>query len=183
VYGKIDGSGILKDPFLDAAYVKNPKTPEDFDKLLKYMFTRNIKTFIIETDFNSYHDELISDIGIACNNLRYCAQYNIGAIDGVDYDMDWNEENNAFYMTLTLGHSGNIEANSLDELAAMNKEYLCKAKEAVQGMIDSGVITASMSETEKARAIAMWICYNVVYDDTLTHNTGYTALVDHTTVC
>jgi hypothetical protein len=183
VYGKIDGSGILKDPFPEAAYIKNPKTPEDFEKLLKYMFTRNIKTFVIETDFDSYHDELKSDIGIASHNLFYCVEYNLGAIDGVDYDMDWNEENNAFYLTLTFGHSGSIEVDSLDELAAMNKEYLCKAKEAVQGMIDSGVITASMSETEKARAIAMWICNNVVYDDTLTHNTGYTALVDHTTVC
>lgn len=164
-----DTTGVIK-PFLEGAeLVKNPKTEEDFCKLIKYMVINNIMTCTVSTNLPA--DEIgvpayATDLPIKDTIYSNAIDGGYDALDDINYGVIKYADVSVVYgakckLKITLqGHYN----ESTKELAKTNKQYISKCINAIQGLIDKGQLSSDMTETEKAKAIYTWVCKHVTYD-------------------
>lgn len=164
-----DTTGVIK-PFLEGAeLVKNPKTEEDFYKLIKYMVINNIMTCTVSTNLPA--DEIgvpayANDLPIEGTVYTNAINGGYDALDDIDYGVIKYANVSVVYGSkckLQITLEGHYD-ESAKELAKKNKQYMTKCINAIQGLIDEGQISSDMTETEKAKAIYTWVAKHVVYD-------------------
>ncbi len=179
-----DTTGILQSPFPKAALITNPKTVEDCKNLLAYLILSNKMEYTFDSTIS--YDDAMKDGGLydmfreaaSCDNIP---ELYWGAIHKAVVNIDGNGIGSKITVSFT-GYDGQKD----DALAKLNKDYFDKTQAAVQNLIDTGKITKSMTQADKARAIYKWIAFNVSYKDvdgTQLDQTGYAAIAKGYAVC
>ena len=181
----VDSTTLLKCPFPNASKVANPQTVEDCYNLVTYLVMNSIMSYSYDTSLT--HDELNN----VCINFEKamdrdtCPEIYFGATGSVIISVDENDIGSTF----TINIDGYYFDDTISKAQAKNKAYFTKAKAAVQSLIDSKEITATMTETQKAKAIYYWVACNVEYTTWDSEfegegaGSGYSAIVNHSTVC
>lgn len=180
-----DSSGILQSPFPNASFTNNPKTVEDCKNLLAYLILTNRMNFSFSSPITYNEARNLEALFIQAQaelyNFNRMPELFRGAVQNF----------RVYFSGDDIGTSINIIFDGYDgkkgtALATQNKEFFKKTQAAVQKLIDSGEITASMTQLEKATAIHKWMILNIQYkevDGTDLDQTGYSAIVKGSAVC
>lgn len=186
-----DTSGVLQNPFPNAKLNKNPKTVEDCLNIYAYLMLHNKMnySFVVDVPYKDlYKKGGLYRIFNDAFDANDTPELYYGMLGGPTIDFASSKGKTKVTITFS-GHDG-LEGTPL---AIKLNEYFTKTQAAVQGLIDSGTITKSMSETEKAYQIYKWVALNVDYDyESLNDfgvgilsmdNSGYNAIVKKKAVC
>lgn len=184
-------SGVLQNPFPNAKLNKNPKTVEDCLNIYAYLMLHNKMkySFVVDVPYKDIYKKgglyrIFNDAFNANNTPELFYAMLGGPV------LDFTSSKGGTEVTITFTGSDGLEGTPL---AIKLNEYFTKTQAAVQSLIDSGAITKSMSETEKAYQIYKWVALNVAYDyESLNEfgtgilsmdNSGYNAIVKKKAVC
>lgn len=185
-----DTSGVLQNPFPDAKLNKNPKTVEDCLNIYAYLMLHNIMeySFVVDVPYKDlYKKGGLYRIFNDAFNANDTPELYYGMLGGPI--LDFKSSKGGTKVTVTFSAYGDIEGKTF---AIKLNEYFTKTQAAVQSLIDSGAITESMSQTEKAYQIYKWVALNINYDYESTTYTvhimdsgssGYNAIVKRKAVC
>lgn len=179
-----DSTGLLKNPFPNAALISKPKTVDDCKHILEYLVINNLVDYSFYTKV-SYKDAikeggLIDLLKKACNE-SYTPELYRGAIGSTEVYV-YEHGSGTKVRILFKGYNEQRD----DTLMKLNKDYFVMTQAVVQGLIDSGKITEGMSDYDKAYAVYTWIAENVKYEDDLgngVEHSGYSAIVNKKAVC
>lgn len=182
-----DTTGILQSPFPKAALITSPKTVEDCKNLLAYLILNDKMEYTFDSTIS--YDDAMKDGGLYDMFSEAQESYNSdhtpelfwGAVHDFHIFIDGNGIGSKITITF-LGYDG----QKGDTLTKLNNDYFAKTQAAVQNLIDTGKITKSMTQAQKAKAIYKWIAFNVTYKDvdgTRLDQTGYSAIVKGSSIC
>lgn len=179
--------GIVLKPMLtldDITYPKEPKTIEDFDKVLLYMVNNNLTTLEVEYPIGyDFNDEFVENVSKSFGELPYRYIDYFSGITNLKLDALKTDENNILKLKMSseFFDDETIISNQItfEEEAKRLNEYL----------YETGVLSDDMSEHKKAKVLYTYIILNTAYDtdDIETINpevyTGYGTIENGTAVC
>ncbi len=174
----------------DITYPKEPKTVEDFEKVLLYMANNNLDRLDINYSPNYdlsfvYNNKIGSNLGNALNNVYYKYIDLFSGVTAIDFDTSSTSEN--FVITVKLTGM-NIDNLSFIE---SQKSFETKAKELNESLKSKGSINTNMTQSEVAKVLYTQVTQMLEYDVNTTKGTnvnqasftGYGAIKNNIAVC
>lgn len=144
------GGVSLADLVPAGEYIQAPGTPEEMDEAVRHMLSSGSSVLALQYP------------GITPSEAQRVMEQALGVVKTYceqSYNSVHCTYNQAGRVTLTFS-----AANLGERTAAYREETMAAALEVRERLWDSGQITASMTDAEKARAYFAWICENCTYD-------------------
>lgn len=140
----------LADLVSPGKYIPDPGTPEEMDEAIRYMLSGNSSVLALQySGMTDAQAQRVMEQALAVTKT-YCEQ---------SYNSVYCTYNQAGRVTLTFS------AANLGERTREYREKTMAAALAVRDRLwESGQLTSSMTEKEKARVYYTWICENCTYD-------------------
>lgn len=163
----------LADLVAPGTYIAAPVTAGEMDECIRYMLSGGGSVLALQyPGITAAQAQQVMELALATVKT-YCEQ---------GYNAVFCSYNQAGRVTLTF------TASSLGEQTARYREETMAAAIAVHDRLwESGQLTSSMSETEKARVYYTWICDNCAYDysagDKSVSHIPYSLFANGTAVC
>ena len=190
-YNPLELQPIIKDA--EAFLVENPSTEEDFLKITAYMGKNNLYSVkIAYTDSPSkysYEDRVnLCQMALNAQNAAHFTYPEFFSYVG-GANAEAIVENGVLYIIITQWSVQETpESNpsyTTEQLKTMRAEAFSIAEDNVKKLIESELITAEMSDTEKAKAVYTWVSANCSYDKEFgdASYTGYGAAKNQLAVC
>ncbi|PHV71290.1 hypothetical protein CS063_06255 [Sporanaerobium hydrogeniformans] len=162
---------------------KEPKTQEDYEEIILYMVANNQDSYEIKYDSDmrqSFQDRILSEVILKAhqkvfyNYPEYLCYKNM-------IEVSLKGTYGSGKLTLKLMNN-NIEA---DKVNKMRDTFFEEVKVLAQNLIDEGVLTKEMTETQKAKVLYEWVILHLAYDTDYSEEgyTGYGALLNGKAVC
>lgn len=144
------GGSSLADLVPAGEYIPDPGTLEEMDETVRHMLSSGSSVLALQYP------------GITSSEAKRVMEQALGVVKTYceqSYNSVYCTYNQAGRVTLTFS-----AANLGERTAEYREETMTAALEVRERLWESGQITASMTDTEKARAYFTWICENCSYD-------------------
>lgn len=177
---------LLLQPVVDSSmmgFVKEPKTEKDFVRLFLYMASNDMTSITVNYPNTNIHE-------------IYTETFKANAKRGFSKAFDMFPEHMCYYNILnsnctgsTKGCVASFELHNKDitdsRASKMHKDFVSKANEVLNVMIEDEVITKEMTDIDKAKVLFDFVCDDTKYvlKEDYGVYTGYGALVNREAVC
>lgn len=181
LYAGIGTAGFLIDP--NIALPQEPKTPEDFRRVMEYMAANDLTTVTLEylgnrpEGFMAETKEALSD---ALHALRYERSEYFSYLPKTKIKTTTNRVG-GYALTIELAA---VDENT-NEMLSLRREAFSMAQAKLEELYKAGTLTPDMSDTDRARAITRWVATNTKYVDgnAQTDHTAWSVFANGTGVC
>lgn len=167
------GAATLADLVPPGEYIPDPDTPEEMDETVRHMLSGGSNVLALQYP------------GITAVEARRVMEQALGVVKTYceqSYNSVYCSYNQAGRITLTFS-----AADQGERTQEYREETMAAALEVREKLWESGELTASMTDAEKARVYFTWICENCTYDysaaDKSLSHIPYSLFANGTAVC